>query len=264
MGALLAVDERGQGDPLVLIHGLATTRWIWELVTPALARRRRVITLDVPGFGESPPVDDGFSLEDVADRIARGLAARRIRGPYDLVGHSLGGAVATVLAATRPALVRRLVLVAPAGFGTVPSPVSRIVAASADPLLAARRALAPAVDFGWGRRLLLAVAAADGAAIPPAIARQMVGASANAQRTAAALDTIATASIESVLASTHVPLGLIWGSWDLTVPRRHLAAVRRARPDAEVELIARAGHVPMLECPDAFAAALERLLDVPA
>ena len=263
MCALLAVDERGQGDPLVLIHGLATTRWIWELVTPALAERRRVITLDLPGFGESPPVDEGFSLEQVAERIVRGLAARQVRGPYDLVGHSLGGAVATVLAAAHPALVRRLVLVAPAGFGTLSPAVSRMIAAAADPLLAARRALAPAADFAWGRRLLLAVAAADGATIPPAIARQMVAASASARRTAAALDTIAAESVESALAGTEVPLGVIWGRWDLTVPRRLLAPVQRARPDATVEWIARAGHVPMIERPDAFVAAVERLIDGP-
>jgi pimeloyl-ACP methyl ester carboxylesterase len=47
------VQVAGSGEPLVLIHGLATTRRIWQAVTPALARRHRVATLDVPGFGES-------------------------------------------------------------------------------------------------------------------------------------------------------------------------------------------------------------------
>lgn len=114
MGAMLAVEQSGEGEPLVLIHGLATTRAIWMLVTPALSRRRRVVTLDVPGFGESEPAGPGFELEAVADRIARRLAARGVSGPFDLVGHSLGAGLALTLAARRPHAVRKLVLAAPA------------------------------------------------------------------------------------------------------------------------------------------------------
>lgn len=52
----LAIDQAGGGEPLVLIHGLATSRQIWNAVVPALSQKRRVVTLDVPGFGESEPV----------------------------------------------------------------------------------------------------------------------------------------------------------------------------------------------------------------
>jgi pimeloyl-ACP methyl ester carboxylesterase len=136
----------------VLIHGLATTREIWSAVGPELSRSRRVVTLDVPGFGESAPVGHGFELALVADRIARGLAARGVRGPFDLVGHSLGAAVALTLAVRRPLAVRRLVLVAPAGLATIPWLASRALALGADPVLAIRRALAPLTDVDWGRR----------------------------------------------------------------------------------------------------------------
>ncbi|MDQ6778591.1 MAG: alpha/beta fold hydrolase [Actinomycetota bacterium] len=79
MPGLLAIEDSGQGEALVLIHGLATTRQIWGLVAPALALTRRVVTLDVPGFGESAPAGPGFELEAVAQRIAPGLAARGFR-----------------------------------------------------------------------------------------------------------------------------------------------------------------------------------------
>jgi pimeloyl-ACP methyl ester carboxylesterase len=259
--ALLAVEEWGSGEPLVLIHGLATTRWIWDLVAPQLARHRRVVTLDVPGFGGSAPVGAGFELDRVAERIARGLAAHGVRGPFDLVGHSLGAGIATTLAVRRPATVRRLVLVAPAGFGAVPPVISKLLAAGADPLLALRRALLPVADFDWGRRLLLGGAALDGSAIAPGIARRMVTASATAQRTSEALMTLGEGGLARLLAQTTMPLGVIWGREDRTVPSRYVLAVRRVRPDAEVELIDRAGHVPMIEHPDVFITALERLLD---
>jgi abhydrolase domain-containing protein 6 len=259
--ALLAVEEWGSGETLVLVHGLATTRWIWDLVAPQLAEARRVVTLDVPGFGESAAVGAGFELNRVADRIARGLAAHGVRGPFDLVGHSLGAGVATALAVRRPATVRRLVLVAPAGFGAVPPAISRILAAGADPLLAVRRALLPMADFPWGRRLLLGGAAVDGAAIAPGIARRMVTASESARRTPEALMTIGEGRLAALLAQTTMPLGVIWGREDRTVPSRNVDAVRRVRSDAEVELIDDAGHVPMIERPAEFTAALERLLE---
>jgi pimeloyl-ACP methyl ester carboxylesterase len=61
------VQKLGRGDPLVLLHGLATTQQIWSLVVVGLARDRQVITLDLPGFGASAPADPGFDLEAVAE-----------------------------------------------------------------------------------------------------------------------------------------------------------------------------------------------------
>ncbi|HWF75453.1 MAG TPA: alpha/beta fold hydrolase [Solirubrobacteraceae bacterium] len=260
MAGLLAIEDFGQGEPLVLIHGLATTRQIWGQVTPALALTRRVVTLDVPGFGESAPAGPGFELEAVAQRIARGLAARGVHGPFDLVGHSLGAGIALTLAVTRPRLVRRLVLVAPAGLAVVPRPASLMLAAAADGLLAARRAVAPLSDLRWGRRLLLGFAAADGASIPPTQARLMIDASAAAQRTSTALAAITRADLCPLLARTAAPLGVIWGTRDRTIPPRNAELVRNVRPDARVMMIRGTGHVPMVERPGEFIAALEGLL----
>jgi pimeloyl-ACP methyl ester carboxylesterase len=260
MAPLLAVEESGSGEPLVLIHGLATTRAIWAPVTPALSQSHRVIALDVPGFGESAPVGEGFDLEAVADRIARGLAARRVGAPFDLVGHSLGAGVALTLAASRPGAVRRLVLVAPAGLQGLSPGLTRVMAAGVDGLLALRRSLAPLADLDWGRRLLLAFAAADGASIAPTQARMMVEASASAKRTSDALATIAGADLRPVLARIKAPLGVIWGAADRTISPGVAELVRAVRPDADVVIIDRAGHVVMVERPEAFATALKALL----
>ena len=257
---LLSLDVAGAGETLVLLHGLATDRQIWSSVVPILAPRRRVVTVDLPGFGGSEPAGDGFELAAVADRIARGLAAQGVRGPFDLVGHSLGAGVALTLATRRPRLVSRLVLVSPAGFRALPEAASAALAASADTLLWARRSLVGLTDLGWGRRLLLALIAADGAAIAPSRARQMVNASAGARRTGPALATITTADLRPLLAQVQAPLGVIWGEADLTMPARLAGIVAEQRPDAEIVLLAGAGHVPMVERPAEFATALERLL----
>jgi pimeloyl-ACP methyl ester carboxylesterase len=255
----LAVDETGRGAPLVLVHGLATTRHIWNPVVGRLARRRRVLTLDLPGFGESLPAGPGFELDAVAERVARAIAAHGVQAPFDLTGHSLGAAVALTLAARRPKLISRLVLVAPAGFQPVPAPVS-LLAPGLDALFAARRRLAPLTDLALGRRLLLTMAVADGAAIGPTQARLMVQASAGASRTAAAFQAVAGSDLRPLLTRTKAPLGLIWGERDRTIPPRTARLLLDARPDGRLELIRGAGHVPMVERPSEFAAALERLL----
>jgi pimeloyl-ACP methyl ester carboxylesterase len=260
MPALLALDEVGRGDPLVLLHGIATDRRIWTLVAPELAQRWRVVTPDLPGFGESVPVGEDFVLDEVADRIVRGLAGRGIRGPFDLVGHSLGGGVAIALAGAHPRLIRRLVLVAPAGLRPFPLPVSNLLAAGADAVLAARRGAAQLTDVWWGRRLLLALTAADGAELPASMARQMVEASASARRTAPALATITSADLRPTLAALELPTGVIWGEADRTVPIRALDDITAARPDVVVARVADAGHVPMIERPEAFVTALEHVL----
>ncbi len=258
--SLLEVQDVGRGEPLVLLHGLATTSVIWDAVLPALSAERRVLTVDLPGFGGSEPVGPGFELDAVASRIARGLAARGVKGPFDVVGHSLGAGVAVALSAARPRAVRRLVLVAPAGLARLPAAGVTLLSASADRLLAARRRLAPLTDLPWGRRLLLAFAAADGARISPTYARLMVDASSRARRTREALSELGRTDLRPALAGSKIPLGIIWGAEDLTVPSSNARAVTAVRPDADVVIIERAGHVVMVERPAEFVTALDGLL----
>ena len=229
-------------------------------MVPALARRRRVITLDVPGFGDSAPVGPGFELSAVADRIAAAVREAGVTGAFDLVGHSLGAGIALTLATDSPATVLRLVLVAPAGLAPVHRLASVAVSAGVDGALWTRRRLVALADLAWGRRLLLGLAAAEPSAIPPTQARLMIDASAGASRTAAALQTIAGSDLRPLLGRLRAPLGVIWGARDRTVPIRHADVIRSARPEVEVVVIEGAGHVAMVERPEAFVAALSGLL----
>jgi pimeloyl-ACP methyl ester carboxylesterase len=261
-GPLLSVEVAGEGPPLVLLHGIATDKQIWSQVTPALARARTVVRVDLPGFGESAPVGPAYALDEVAERIARGLAAHGVRGPFELVGHSLGGGIALSFAALRPRAVRSLVLVAPAGLQALPQGAPAVLALGADALLAARRGLVGLTDLAWGRRLLLAFATADGASVPPSAARAMVTASATARQTGPALAAITAADLTALLGRVQSPLGVIWGEADRTIPASRAAIVTQARPDAELVLIPNAGHVPMVERPAAFTKALLGLLEL--
>ena len=255
----MTVDVLGRGDPLVLIHGLATTRTIWRHAAPRLAAGRQVVTLDVPGFGAARPVGRGFDLEVVSDRVAEHLCASGIGEPYDLVGHSMGAAVALTLAALRPAAVRSLVLVSPAGLRPIPLAAAAALGVAAELYIPLRRRAAPLASWSWGRRLLMAGGVVDGAALEPAVVRQLVGASLGA-RIGPALSAVASADLRGLLAGLPAPVGAVWGRDDRVIPPGGMQTMRRLRPEAICEVVDGAGHISMVEQPEAFVEALERVL----
>ena len=251
---MILLERHGSGEPLVLIHGLAATRAIWRHAIPLLPGE--VVALDVPGFGGSPAVGEGFDLDAVADAIAASLPDAR----FDLVGHSMGGAVALTLAARHPARVRRLALAAPAGLRAFPSFVGAIAGAVTEPLNALRRAGAPLADLAWGRRVLLGAGTRDAGALAPSEVRMLVGASRDATRVREALAVVAGADLTSLLRALPLPVGAVWGAHDRVIGAPSLEVFRRCRPEAPVEVVAGAGHIPMVEHPRAFADALARVL----
>ncbi|MFF3768287.1 alpha/beta fold hydrolase [Streptomyces sp. NPDC001922] len=100
--------------PALCVHGLGGSSVNWSALMAATEADVDVEALDLPGFGHSPPPDNGdFSISGHARAVIRHLEAAG-RGPVHLIGNSLGGAVVTRVAAVRPDLVRTLTLVSPA------------------------------------------------------------------------------------------------------------------------------------------------------
>jgi pimeloyl-ACP methyl ester carboxylesterase len=112
-GARLRVFAGGGGPPLLLIHGFGGAAWNFSELAPLLVRRSLVIP-DLPGHAGSSALPAAPGLASYADALAACIDA----GPVDVLGHSMGGAVALRLAERRPELVRRLVLAAPAGISS--------------------------------------------------------------------------------------------------------------------------------------------------
>ena len=107
----------GEGPDLVLIHGFGSDRLSWAGNSPALMEVARVHSLDLPGHGDSLAAEagDGSPLA-LAELVADALDANGIKQAH-LLGHSLGGSIAIVLALAEPARVLSLSLLAPAGLG---------------------------------------------------------------------------------------------------------------------------------------------------
>ncbi|MDB5366275.1 MAG: alpha/beta hydrolase, partial [Rhodospirillales bacterium] len=117
-GGTVSLLEAGSGEPpLVLIHGFAADALSWQYVLVPLAKRRRVVALDLPGHapGSTLTVED-WSLPSLTRWVVAAVEAAAPAGAH-LAGHSLGGRLALAVAEARPDLVHSVSVVSGAGLG---------------------------------------------------------------------------------------------------------------------------------------------------
>lgn len=219
----IAYETIGDGPPLVLLHGLfGSARW-WRHNVPALAAHFRLYLIDLIGFGASRG-RQRFTLTSAASQLA--VWMQRTGLPCaSLVGHSMGGMIAADLAASRPELVERLVLVNAAAL-----PLGRAYHRHACGLFG----LLPSLRLGF-----LPVLATDTLRAGPVTG-------------VLAIRQLLAADITTRLAAIRAPTQLIWGAHDTLVPLRVGVQLTALVPGARFAVIPRAGHNPMWECPEAF------------
>lgn len=132
--ATLAVSESGSGSPtIVLVHSIGGDRNDWSAVAPRLAEHHRVLIVELPGHGQSPPPDGTPTVDGAAASLAKTLADRKVEHAI-LVGHSYGALVALKTAAEQPKRARAVVAVDAATY--TPADSERI--AEADRVLRER------------------------------------------------------------------------------------------------------------------------------
>jgi 3-oxoadipate enol-lactonase len=102
--------EAGSGEPLVLLHGLGSSCQDWEYQIPEFSRRHRVVAPSLRGFGETEITDGPHSVKTWSEDVVALIRHLDI-GPVNLLGFSMGGAIAFQLATDHPDLLRRLVIV---------------------------------------------------------------------------------------------------------------------------------------------------------
>ncbi len=231
-------DLPGSEPTVVLVHGLgasAAQAFVDVCRLPPL-RDRRCIDLDLLGFGHSDrPSDFSYSIEDHAASIVALLDELRLRG-VTLIGHSMGGAIAIVIARTRPDLVARLVL-AEANLDPVPGSVSGPVAAQSESEFV-RRGHADLVRT-FVAQDLVTYAGAFQAADPAAI-----------HRSAVSLIAPRCPTYREMLLDLPMPRIFLVGGRHIAVPD----VVWLPEHGVPVRVIAGAGHDMMTDRPDAFAA----------
>lgn len=137
-GLKMYYEIHGRGEPLLLLHGGVVGILMFGPTLPALAASRQVIAVELQGHARTGDIDRPLSFEAMADDVAAFLAQLGI-AQADVLGYSLGGAVALQVAIRHPEVVRRLVVVSVAIKHTGPFPevraeFARMDAASAEPM----------------------------------------------------------------------------------------------------------------------------------
>jgi pimeloyl-ACP methyl ester carboxylesterase len=214
----------GSGEPVVLLHGLAgSVRW-WRRNVAALAAQHTVYLVNLPGFGSFRRYGLQFTLGDGAEWFGDWIEAAGI-GPCHVVAHSMGGYLTIRLAAGRPDLLGRLVLVAPAVIAG-----SRPIRSYPVALIAAGLAASPS---------FLPLLALDSLRAGPLTILR-------------AARRLLSDDVRDELRSVSAPTLLIWGSRDALVPPTLAPQVCAALTDARLLILPGAGHVAQYDRPHEF------------
>ncbi|MBF6228058.1 alpha/beta fold hydrolase [Nocardia abscessus] len=257
-GLTLRYHEAGSGAPLVLLHGSGPGVSGWANFganLPVLAERFRCLIVDQPGFGASgrPEVYERNYLRISAESVLRLLDDLGLERAH-LLGNSMGGAVATLLALEHPERVDRLVLMAPGGVGLNvlgPEPsegITRLLEFNAEPT---RERLLP-----WLRTMV-----SDPATLTDELIDTRLKAASDPAAVTALRDAYATfadpalaepiplwARLRGLRAQTQI----LWGRDDRVTPVEAALLPARQIPNADLRVFARCGHWVQIERKSAF------------
>lgn len=255
--------DEGQGPPVLLLHGMASSLHTWDGWADALQAEFRVIRLDLPGFGLTGPRPDGdYSIErdlEFLDAFAKQLGL----DSFHLGGNSLGGLIAWRYALTRPQRVRRLILVDAAGYPrSPPSPAPFVIRLARLPVIS--RLLTLTAPRSIYRRSVFEVYG-DPAKVTDAVVERYYELSLRPGNRQAFVDrarALFTVADEHgpAPATIRQPTLVIWGAADRWIPLGDGEAFAGDIPNAELAVFPGAGHVPMEEIPLPTAAAARRFL----
>jgi pimeloyl-ACP methyl ester carboxylesterase len=236
----------GSGDPVVVLHGWGGRI---ESMTPVLAclrQGRKVVALDLPGFGESPPPAGVWGTADYAAYVTDVLEGAGVTSAY-FVGHSFGAKTSLYLAASRPGLVKKLVLVGSPGLRSAPSMKVRLKRTAGTTARLAGRLGPPGRAL---RQTIYDRIASDdykkAGPMRPILVK------------------VVNEDLSSLLPRVSASTLLVWGTEDDAVPVAHARAMEKAIPDAGLVLFEGAGHFAYLDEPDRFCTIVRHFFGEPA
>jgi pimeloyl-ACP methyl ester carboxylesterase len=245
----------GDEEPVVLVHGLGGQWQNWLENIPRLAQDRRVLALDLPGFGLTPEPSNGKISIPGYGRCVDAFCEKLGLGKVDMVGNSMGGFVAAEVVIQFPKRVSRLVLVSAAGITSADSlqapilTIGRLASAIAMNTAAQDRQLAARPIT---RHASLALVARHPRLLKADLAYEGFFKGAGKGGFGAALRACLDYDFRDRLPDVKVPTLIVWGEKDSIIPVRDANEFERLISDSRKVVMKDTGHIPMAERPQAF------------
>lgn len=254
--------RQGRGEPLLLVHGLGGNAMSWTPVLPALTARHEVIAVDLPGSGDSPPLQGKNDFLALVDALSMFLKHNGLLG-IDAVGSSMGGRLVLELA-RRGGILGAVVALDPGGFWE--GWQRRAFHVSLKATMGMLRTLRPAVPWIAGnaaaRAVFLAQLSAHPARLPPNLVRQELESYLAAPTFDALLKDLAEGPMQSGAppGSIRQPMLIGWGRKDrITLPSQARLATTLF-PDARFHWFEDCGHFPHWDQPEETVRVVEETL----
>jgi pimeloyl-ACP methyl ester carboxylesterase len=245
----LAYTRSGTGAPLVLLHGIGSSRQAWDPVGPALAAHFTVLAVDLPGFGDSTPLPAHVEPTPaaLATAVARLLDELGVTSPH-LAGNSLGGWVAMEVAAIRPAA--SLTLLSPAGLWRRDTPLYPRLSLRATRWLAVHAGpfLSRTAGYRLGRALVLGQTHGRPMRLTADYARGAI----HAMSACPGFEGVFTATLNRRLVATApigAPVTVAFGSRDRLLLRHQSRHLDQLPPGTVAKALPDCGHMPMADDP---------------
>jgi len=256
--------ELGQGPPILLVHGLSGSWRNWLENIPYLARRHRVVALDLPGFGASRMPEYPISIKSYGNFLVKFADGLGLGDGTALIGHSMGGFISTEATILAPERFSSLTLVAAAGitYATMRRSQKDMVRPIVEMMMPVA---ADSLERNFGRSRLRAAQFAGVFAHPERIRREMLwelgSYAVRAPATLQAAYELAGYDTRDRLSEISLPTLLIWGNKDLLVPVAAAFSYQKRIPQAELALLDDTGHMIQMERPGRFNHDVEEFVD---
>lgn len=252
----LAFDIDGQGPDLLMIAGSASTRALWALVRPELAKRFRTIAFDNRDSGASTIAREPYTLHDLAldaAAVAEAAGSRHVH----VLGHSMGGAVAQEFALTFPSACASLTVVSSWALGdTYTRNMMELLLALTRDVSDDRTLLSAILYAGAGVSTLRSASLAD-----MTDAAMALGPLAPREALVRQWELDAHVDLIERVRSLRLPVHVIVGTEDRLLPPWHSERLAHAIPNAVLSRIQGVGHVPMVHAPDALVETIEAFFE---
>ncbi len=250
-GVNVDVTQTGTGRDLVLLHSLLADRSAFDRVVPALAMKRRVTLVNLPGYGASAA--HGASVEDYADHIAGLLRTLELPQQTDVLGNGLGGFIAIALACRHGASFDKLFIAD--SLATFPPTGKEPLRLMAERVK--QQGMSAVLDAAINRMFPPAFIAANADLVA---GRKAVLAQADPGCFSSACLALSQIDLRPLLAGIRNPTFVMVGALDGATPAPLARELANGIPGAGFMEIPDCGHCPQLEKPDVFVKAVEEFL----